>query len=347
MSLASGHELVPLEGKELARQEKDWQGYTEGLVRLLPGRWLFPATFKTFADKYYNFEIRSDDVVLLTWPKCGTTWLQETVWTMRNNPDLDHPMAGAPVNARIPFLEMDILLKTKNVEPIGPDHPLMEGFQKMCPGKDPANGVFLQMADCSKSPRTFKSHLPLSLLPSDMVRTAKVVYMARNPKDAVVSFFHHCRIFKNHDFKGTFEEFVQYFLDDDYVYGPYWLHLKEAWKHRSQPNLHFMFFEDLKENTMEELKKLDAFLGTNLSQEQLEKVAHYTSFPEMKARDALLGKGSEIFFNADIINKDGGFFRKGKVGDWKGKYTPELEAKMDRWITTNLADFGIEFRYGV
>lgn len=36
----------------------------------------------------------------------------------------------------------------------------------------------------------------------------------------------------------------------------------------------------------------------------------------------------------------------GTVGDWKGKYTPELEAKMDKWIKTNLGDFGIEFKYG-
>lgn len=56
------------------------------------------------------------------------------------------------------------------------------------------------------------------------------------------------------------------------VYGPYWLHLKEAWKHRDQPNLHFMFYEDLKENNIEELKRLDRFLGTNLSQEQLQNV---------------------------------------------------------------------------
>lgn len=65
MSLASGHELVPLEGKELERQERDWRGYTEGMVRLTPGRWLFPATFKDFADKYYNFEVRKERVCRL------------------------------------------------------------------------------------------------------------------------------------------------------------------------------------------------------------------------------------------------------------------------------------------
>ena len=60
------------------------------------------------------------------------------------------------------------------------------------------------------------------------------------------------------------------------VYGPYWLHLKESWSQRNNPNLHFMFYEDLKQNTLEELKRLNDFLGTKLSQEQLENVRSST-----------------------------------------------------------------------
>ena len=39
-------------------------------------------------------------------------------------------------------------------------------------------------------------------------------------------------------------------------------------------------------------------------------------------------------------------FISGMIGDWKGKYTPELEAKVDHWIKTNLTDLGIKFKYG-
>lgn len=35
----------------------------------------------------------------------------------------------------------------------------------------------------------------------------------------------------------------------------------------------------------------------------------------------------------------------GEVGDWKGKYTPELEAKLDDWIKARLSDLGIGFKY--
>ncbi|KAG0721578.1 Sulfotransferase 1A4 [Chionoecetes opilio] len=176
------------------------------------------------------------------------------------------------------------------------------------------------MTECAPSPRSFKSHLPLSLLPSNLLATTKTVYLARNPKDVVLSYLHHSRIFRNHAYVGTLEQFVQYFLDGDLLYGPYWLHLKEAWEQKDNPNLLFMFYEDLKQNTVLELKRLNDFLGTKLTQEQLESVAHYTSFPEMKARDGLVGEGAEDIFNGDIVKKDGGFFRKGSVHRYLGVY---------------------------
>lgn len=57
MKLASGHEVEVLEGEELAKQMKDFHGYTDGLVRLTPGRWLFPKPYLRFADKYFKFEV--------------------------------------------------------------------------------------------------------------------------------------------------------------------------------------------------------------------------------------------------------------------------------------------------
>lgn len=349
MSVACGHDVVPLEGEELDRQEKDFTGHADnGIIRLNPGRWLLLGPFTRYEKNIYNFKVKPSDVYIVTYPKCGTSWAQETIWTMRNNPNLDHPMAGAPINARVPFLEFDMLLQSKNLKPPGPDHPMIQGFKKMCPGKDPADGVFLQMSEAIPEPRTIKSHLPLSLLPQDMTKTSKVVYVARNPKDVVVSFHHHCRMFKNHNYVGSFEDFVQYFVNDDLLYGPYWLHLKEAWEKREEPNVHFIFYEDLKSDNVGELKKLDKFLGTNLTDKQLENISHYTSFSQMKERDNTVSGGSAgDFMNLDVVEKDGGFFRKGNVGDWKGKYTPELEAKIDDWIKKHLNDFGINFKYAI
>lgn len=55
--------------------------------------------------QFFSPQFEQGDTVVLTYPKSGTIWMSEIVWTMKNNPDLNHPMAGLPQSARIPLLE--------------------------------------------------------------------------------------------------------------------------------------------------------------------------------------------------------------------------------------------------
>ncbi|XP_042240703.1 uncharacterized protein LOC121878510 [Homarus americanus] len=344
-SLLSGHKATPLEGEDLAQQDKNFIGFTHGLVRLTPGGWFLPSAYTNYADKIYNFQWRGSDVVVMSYPRCGSSWMQEVVWTMRNNPDLDNPLATTPILSRVPIVDMDMLTDGKKMPPITPDNPLLQGFLKLCPGANPADGVNLQVSAAMPDPRVIKSHLPFSLLHPTLLEKAKVVYIARNPRDMVVSLYHHCRLINNFSYSGTLDQFIKYVVDDDVVYGPYWLHVKEAWEKRQHPNLHFLFYEDLRADAMAELKKLNDFLGTKLNQEQLENVARHTSFSEMQARDNLMGsKSSENpMMNPDIVKQDGGFFRKGEVGSWKEKLTTEMVEKLDQWIKKNLNQ--VPFKY--
>ncbi|XP_037786896.1 sulfotransferase 1C4-like isoform X2 [Penaeus monodon] len=340
-SLDSGHTASALEGEEWDSLRKDFPSYHGGLVRISPGRWLYPTRFCDLGNKLYNFKFRKDDVLVMTWPKCGTTWTQEIVWTMRNNPDLDNPEADAEAIDRVPFIDVDMFMPVSE-EMVS----ISKAFKTLCPGADLRDGEMIQLAEAMASPRTMKTHLPFSLISPDVMEHAKVVYVARNPKDTMVSYLHHHRLFREQEFVGSLESFVDYFVKDDLVYGPYWLHLKEAWQRRDHPNLHFVFYEDLKADIKGELKKLDAFLGTGLSEDQLANVAKYTSFGEMKAREEKnLDKdymNNDAFVNQDVRKKDGGFFRQGKAGDWKNKLTPELVGKMEDWISQK-CDFGINF----
>ncbi|MPC50225.1 hypothetical protein E2C01_044049 [Portunus trituberculatus] len=53
-------------------------------------------------------------------------------------------------------------------------NPFLELFKILCPGRRPKDGMCLQMAECTPDPRTIKTHLPFSLLPSSMLDTSKV-----------------------------------------------------------------------------------------------------------------------------------------------------------------------------
>jgi len=311
-----------------------------------------PTPFTWYHDRIFNFKFEETDVVVMTWPKCGTTWMQEILWTMRNNPDLDSPMAQMPVNARVPFIEFDCLMQTDAIPPPEPDNPLRQLFNKMVPGGDPKDGVFVQMCEALGRPRSIKTHLPFSLMPKDMLDKAKVIYVMRNPKDVVTSYLHHCRLMRVQDFRGDLDQFVQQFVDGDLVYGPYDVHLKEAFARKSHPNLHIVKFEELKAEPLAHLRALDRFLGTGRSEEQLKKICHYTSFAEMKKRDTVIPKGKDGdeksgngHFNMDVMREDGGFFRKGEAGSWKEKLSPEQSQKIDKWTQEKLGEICKEFKY--
>ncbi|MCL4146615.1 UNVERIFIED_CONTAM: hypothetical protein GTU68_033934, partial [Idotea baltica] len=100
------------------------------------------------------------------------------------------------------------------------------------------------------------------------------------------------------------------------VYSPFWTHAKEAWDKRDHPNLHFVFYEDMKADPKGEIMKLKKFLGTNLTDKQIDDVVEYTSFSAMKERDSVLESGDsaadpeDSFTIKEVEEKDGGFFRK-------------------------------------
>lgn len=51
----------------------------------------------------------------------------------------------------------------------------------------------------------------------------QVVYVARNPKDVIVSFYHHYRFFRWFNLSGNVEKFARYFMDNE---GNYYTSLK-------------------------------------------------------------------------------------------------------------------------
>ncbi|KAK4304354.1 hypothetical protein Pmani_023682 [Petrolisthes manimaculis] len=325
---------------------EDFPGYNN-IIKVSPQEWWLPSHFLNFAAGYRNFKVRNDDVFVMSFPKCGSTWMSEVVWNMKANPDVDHTKAQIPDTLRAPFFELDMLNQMAGDLPTS-NNSMMEMFQTWCPGKNVADGIILQLTEAIPDPRIIKTHLPFSLLPESLLDTAKVVYMARNPKDVAISFHHHCRISRFARYAGSFEDFIQYFLKGQVLYGPYWTHVQQAWERKHHPNLLILYYEDVKANYMKELHKLNSFLGTNLSEKQMLGIKEFTSFRNMKGRESEGQNNTSyrtVVYDQEAIKKEGGFFRKGEVGTWKENLFPKFTAKMDQWTIDNTNRLGINFKF--
>ncbi|MPC22910.1 Sulfotransferase 1C4 [Portunus trituberculatus] len=248
---------------------------------------------------------RSDDVMVMTFPKCGTTWMQEIVWTMLHNPNLDNSEADEFLWIRSEDLSLDMMFDVMTLKG-QPTKYYMKKFNETCPGKNWEEGLSLHLAEAAKSPRVFKSHFPLSLYPDDILDKIKVVYVTRNPRDMIVSYSYFFEALKVYPISPTIDESLKALIAGRTLFSPYWPHVKQAWQKRHHPNLHFVFYEDMKADIMLELRKLNEFLGTQLNERKLEAIGQYTSFSSMKSRGEPV---QDDYFDKENEN-DVKFFRK-------------------------------------
>lgn len=66
-----------------------------------------------------------------------------------------------------------------------------------------------------KTRRFIKTHIPVQLMPQSIFDVgAKVIYVARNPKDVAVSYYHFHKTLPVFQYTGDFETFSQLFVND-------------------------------------------------------------------------------------------------------------------------------------
>ncbi|KAJ0000160.1 hypothetical protein NQD34_012002 [Periophthalmus magnuspinnatus] len=234
-----------------------------------------------------NFTVEDTDVFTVTFPKSGTIWMQEVVPLILNGGDLT-PIQTIPNWDRSPWLEETRLSI---------------------------------VVDKLKSPRALTSHFLYELMPASFHQSkAKVIYVMRNPKDIAVSFyyFHHSASFLEDP--GTFEEFLDKFLEGKLVFGKWTDHIK-SWKNaKLRDRIIYITYEEMKEDLPAVVRSLSSFLGKNLSDEVIHKIAHHCSFDVMKNNPM---SNFSLVPKIYIDHEKSPFFRKGVTGDWKNHFTSE------------------------
>uniref|UniRef100_A0A8D2DEF9 Sulfotransferase n=1 Tax=Sciurus vulgaris TaxID=55149 RepID=A0A8D2DEF9_SCIVU len=123
--------------------------------------------------------VRDDDIFIITYPKSGTTWMIEILSLILKNGDPSW-IRSVPIWERAPWCETVISAFTLQDQ---------------------------------TSPRLLSSHLPIQLFPKAFFSTkAKVIYLSRNPRDVVVSFYHYSKIARQLKDPGTPDQFLENFL---------------------------------------------------------------------------------------------------------------------------------------
>ncbi|XP_077289157.1 luciferin sulfotransferase-like isoform X3 [Arctopsyche grandis] len=273
--------------------------------------------------------VHHDDVWICSFPKCGTTWTQEMVWLLGHN--FDYEKAKEFLPARFPFLEHTPLFDYR-------------GFHRKFPDFDvpPYVNNSVQFINNMSNPRFIKSHLPYDLLPEQIslnTGKSKIIYVWRNVKDCLISYYHHCILLEG--YKGNFDNFYKMFLANKVGYAPFWAHVLGFWKRRDQENILFLRYEDMKADLPSVIRRVASFLGKPCSEEQLLKLADHLSFENMKKNPAVNYEPvCEMNKKLGLINAEGSFMRSGTVGGYKTYLTQEQIGEIDKWTEKCLEGTG-------
>ncbi|XP_059902037.1 cytosolic sulfotransferase 3-like [Gadus macrocephalus] len=265
-------------------------------------------------EKIQNFKARPDDILIATYPKAGTTWVSyilDLLYFSKTQPDRQ---TSTSLNDRVPFLEITSLNQSS--------------------GTDLADSL-------DTSPRLIKTHLPVQLLPKSFwEQECRVVYVARNAKDNAVSYFHFDRMNYGHPEPGDWNSYLQRFIDGKMVFGSWYDHVIGWWeKKHSHPKIHYMFFEDMVEDTGREINKLCSFLGLTSTTKEKEQIRHQSQFDNMKKDDMANYSTVEV-----MDFKISPFMRKGKVGDWKNHFTVAQNEQFDEDYEKKMKNITLQFR---
>lgn len=228
-----------------------------------------------------DFKFRDDDIIIATWAKSGTTWMQQIIGQLIFNGDPSISSASLS-----PWLDIRVLDRDE----------VLGGLE------------------AQTHRRFIKTHLPVDALVFSP--RAKYIYLGRDFPDVVWSAFHHLRHCTDefyemiNDTPGRVGPRLERPGDDVYAYWlellrndgqtlwPFWENIRSWWKVRNLPNVELVHFNQLKTDMPGEIKNIAEFLDISLGDLNWNDIVEHCTFHWMKQ-------------NADLVSPAGGAFWEG------------------------------------
>ena len=238
-----------------------------------------------------DLEFRDDDIIIATYAKAGTTWMQQIIAQL-----LFDAAEGLEVAEMSPWMDLRV----------------------------PPKEVKLPFVEAQEHRRFMKTHLPVDALVFSP--GAKYLYIARDGRDVVWSMYNH-HVNANalwyealNDTPGRVgppiepppDDVVQYFRDwlerDGHPFWPFWESIRSWWEIRDLPNVHFVHFANLKADMAGEIRKMAAFLDIPINEDVWPQILEHCSFDYMKANatksvplgGAFWDAGAQVFINKGV-----------------------------------------------
>jgi estrone sulfotransferase len=249
---------------------------------------------KTFNHSAFIPTIRQTDVFICTYPKSGTTWLGFLLaQSLKTN--------------------LDERLNLKNFNEYVPDVNLL--YTKA--------GSLAEHAG-KPDPRFFLVHARYD------ANFPKVVYVVRDPRDVMVSFWHYQK-FLHKDFSQTLEEYVA----SDAHWPCEWDEHVESWMMpRRHPHLMLVRYEDMHADNAGVLRRVLAFAGLSVDEARIAQAVKDSRFEKMREAEEKFGVHGAA---GDATER---FVRKGACGSWRQEMSAEAQAILERKYEAPMREMG-------
>uniref|UniRef100_A0A669PI24 Sulfotransferase n=2 Tax=Phasianus colchicus TaxID=9054 RepID=A0A669PI24_PHACC len=238
-----------------------------------------------------NLEARRDDMVLVSYPKCGVNWLIQIL-----NDLIFTTIQSKPVSTELPFIECGDPDKYQRMKQI-------------------------------PSPRILATHLNYDFLPKSIFKNkAKILVLFRNPKDTAVSFFHFHKNVPSVPSYSSWDEFFSEFMNGKVGWGSYFDHAVTWNKHIDDENTMIVIYEDLKENLASGVKQIAEFFGFSPTAEQIQSIADRATFQAVKNKaQETHGAVGTVLFRKGVVGDWKNLFTEAQNQEMDAKFKVCLE----------------------
>ncbi|MGE0572670.1 MAG: sulfotransferase domain-containing protein [Dehalococcoidia bacterium] len=254
-------------------------------------------------------ELRPDDAVISPYAKCGTTWLQQIVHTLRTGGDME-----------------------------------FDDISRVVPWMETSSDLGLDLAaEQVATPRAFKSHLPWDAVP----KGGRYIVSLRDPGDALVSAFRFMEGWFLEPGAVPIADFARARFLDRRGGHDYWSHLLSWWPRRHDANVLLLAYEDMKVDLPGTVRRVASFIGVPLDDELFDIVVDHASLDFMTRHkdrfdDLLMRERSEKVAGLPP-GSDSAKVRSGQVGSHRVELPDDIQQELRQtWHTVVEPELGFD-----